>query len=186
MGMPEVVRWTRQSVLDLPSDGNRYELIDGHLLVSPTPRPLHQLSITQLFRLLDAYVVTHGLGLVMPLAADLEVEQGQLNQPDLFVLPPGPHFERWEDAPRPLLVVEVLSSSTARYDRGLKRRFYQRARIPEYWIVDLDGRVIERWRPGDERPEVASEWLQWQPESAIPPLELDLEDFFDEAGTGER
>jgi Uma2 family endonuclease len=186
MVMPDLAPWTRERVLALPADGNRYELIDGQLLVSPAARPPHQIACYHLARLLDPYVRQHNLGLLLPLAADLEPEAGQLTQPDLFVLPPGPRFIRWEDAPRPRLVVEVLSPSTARYDRGLKRRFYQRARIPEYWIVDLDGRVIERWRPGDERPEVASEWLQWQPESAIPPLELDLEDFFDEAGTGER
>jgi Uma2 family endonuclease len=133
MVMPDIAPWTRERVLALPSDGNRYELIDGQLLVSPAARPVHQVACYGLAKLLD-------------------------------------------------LVVEVLSPSTARYDRGLKRRFYQRAGVPQYWIVDLDARVMERWRPGDERPEVASETLAWQPAAGVAPLVIDLAGFFDEVG----
>lgn len=180
MGMPETVPWTRERVLALPADGNRYELIDGELLVSPAARPLHQVAIKLLELRLDPYLMQHGLGLAMGLAADLEPQPGQLTQPDLFLLPPGPRFLRWEEAPVPSLVVEVLSPSTARYDRGLKRRFYQRAGVAEYWVVDVDARVVERWRPGDERPEVIDEVLTWQPDPALPALEIDLAGYFRE------
>lgn len=180
MGMPELARWTRERVLALPSDGNRYELIDGELLVSPTPRPLHQFAVVILGHLLDVYVRQHGLGLTMPLAADLEPEPGQVLQPDLFVLPPGPRFLRWEEAPLPILVVEVLSPSTARYDRGLKRRFYQRAGVPQYWVVDVDGHVVERWRPGEDRPEILDTLLTWQPDPMLSGLVIDLVSFFRE------
>ena len=64
----------------------------------------------------------------------------------------------------PMLVVEVLSPSTARYDRQVKRRWFQRTGIPEYWIVDPDARQVERWRPTDQRPEVLDTLLLWQPE----------------------
>jgi Uma2 family endonuclease len=74
--------------------------------------------------------------------------------------------------------VEVASPSTARYDRGLKRRFYQRAGVPEYWIVDLDARIVERWRPGDARPEVLDGVLSWQPGPEAPALTIDLAAFF--------
>jgi Uma2 family endonuclease len=162
MVMPAPTRWTRADVLDLPDDGHRRELIDGELVVTPTPRLEHQRVLRALNRLLDAHALAHGIADVFELPADLEVEPGQLTIPDLFVLPLGTSFHRWEDAPRPLLVVEVLSPSTARYDRGLKRRFYQRAGVPEYWIVDVDARVVERWRPGDERPEIADGLLEWR------------------------
>ena len=79
----------------------------------------------------------------------------------------------------------MLSPSTARYDRTLKRKRYQRAGVPEYWIVDPDARVIERWRPEDERPEVASESLSWQPVPGTSPLLLDLPALFAE-GWGEQ
>ncbi len=180
MGMPETIPWTRERVLALPPDGNRYELIDGELLVSPAARPLHQVAIKELEHLLHPYVKQHGIGLSIPLPADLEPAPGQLTQPDLFVLPPGPRFQRWEEAPLPILVVEVLSPRTARYDRGLKRHFYQRAGVPEYWVVDLDARVVERWRPGDPRPEVLDDVLSWQPNPAFPGLAIDLAAYFRE------
>jgi Uma2 family endonuclease len=78
-----------------------------------------------------------------------------------------------------MLVDEVLSPSTAQYDRRLKRLRYQRAGVPEYWIVDLDGRVVERWRPEDTRPEVLSERLRWNPADAVD-LDLDVAGFFAE------
>ena len=75
----------------------------------------------------------------------------------------------------------MLSPSTARYDRVVKRGKFQRAGVPEYWAVDLDACVVERWRPGDERPEVVSESLTWHPVATAEPLVLDLPTLFAEA-----
>jgi Uma2 family endonuclease len=77
-----------------------------------------------------------------------------------------------------LLAVEVLSPSTARADRTIKRRLYQRAGIPEYWIVDLEARLVELWRPSDDRPEMLEDTLSWRPDPAVPPLTIELPDFF--------
>lgn len=181
MGMPDTIRWTRDQVLNLPADGNRYELVDGELIVSPSPGFRHQLVLAALFDTLSPYVRAAGLGRVLWSPADLELESGQLNQPDVFVLP-SIAFERWQDAPLPLLVIEALSPSTARYDRGLKRRFYQRAGVPEYWIVDIDGGLVERWRPGDDRPEVIDGVLSWAPREGVTPLIIDVRALFAEPG----
>ncbi len=178
--MPDVARWTRAEVLALPDDGMRHELIDGELIVTPTPRVRHQEGVMALQELLSAYAREHGVGRCYNLPGDLEVLPGQVNQPDLFVVPPGPRFSRWEDAPTPILVIEVASPSTARYDRGTKRRFYQRAGVPEYWIVDLDARLVERWRPDDLRPEVLDHDIAWQPAPDAPALRIDLDRFFGE------
>ena len=64
---------------------------------------------------------------------------------------------------RLLLAVEILSPSTARADRQRKRAIYQSEGVPEYWIVDVDARLAERWRPGDERPKILATTLEWQP-----------------------
>ena len=76
-------------------------------------------------------------------------------QPDVFVVPPG-HFVRrpgrepaWSDVKGLLLAVEVLSSSTARRDRGVKRHYYQRNGVSEYWIVDWMQRRLEVYRRAD-------------------------------------
>jgi Uma2 family endonuclease len=76
---------------------------------------------------------------------------------------------------RLLLAVEVLSPSSGRGDRVVKRRLHQRAGTPEYWIVDPDARVVERWRPDDARPEILADMLTWHPEDASTPLILDIE-----------
>ena len=77
-----------------------------------------------------------------------------------------------------VLAIEILSPSTARYDRVVKRRFYQRAGVGEYWIVDLNARLVERWQPGQGSPEILAERLVWAPSGATEPLELALEPLF--------
>ena len=67
----------------------------------------------------------------------------------------------WSEIGIPILAVEILSPSTASRDRGKKRRIYQRAGIGEYWIVDSDARLVERWMPDDERPEVVDGSIEW-------------------------
>lgn len=187
MGMPAVARyWTADDVRALPEDGKRYECIDGALLVSPAPRVVHQRAVTRLLASLLAYLAEHPVGELFTPPADIEIVPGQLVQPDLFVIavPPAGPVKLWTDVKRLLLAVEVLSPSTARYDRGIKRRFYTHSPTDEYWIVDADARVVERWRPDDERPEVLTNQLRWQPQGATEPLQIDLAEFF-RAANGE-
>ncbi len=104
----------------------------------------------------------------------------------MYRAPVGRPARDWRDITELRLVIEVLSPSTARYDRHLKRRRYQRARVSEYWIVDLDARLIERWRPDDQRPEILAERIVWQPDPEQPVhLDIDVEAFFAEVH-GER
>lgn len=86
----------------------------------------------------------------------------------------------WSEIKRVLVAVEVLSPGTARHDRLIKRRFFARVGVPEYWIVDADTRLIERAWP-DGRSEVLGDELAWHPEGAGEPLVLDLRAFFAEA-----
>lgn len=184
MGMPQTeTRWTAELVRALPDDGKRYELVSGELVVTPAPAPLHQRLVSVMIHQLDAYLRRTGVGRLLTSPADLAFGEDEILQPDLFVLPASlrPQFSAWSEVTSLLLAVEILSPSTARYDRIVKRRRYQRAGVPEYWIVDPDARVIERWRPNDERPEVASEILEWQPATETPPLLLGLAALFAEA-----
>jgi Uma2 family endonuclease len=187
MGMAETARtWTREMVLALPDDGNRYELFDGELLVTPAPAGLHQVALMRLYNVIAPYVLEQHLGETLWSPADLSLGGDQLSQPDLFVVPflPPPPMA-WSGFPDPILIVEVLSPSTARADRIVKRRRFQRVGIPEYWIVDLDARAVERWRPGDERPELLDERMTWNPEGAAAWLEIDLPGLFRSVWGGE-
>jgi len=181
MGMPALSHdWTAEMVRALPYDGNRYEVVDGELLVTPSPILPHQLAIGELHLLIASYLREHGLGDVVVAPADIEINERTLVEPDLFVIPelkaPVPRY--LESASQLVLAIEVLSPSTARADRTIKRRLYQRAGVPEYWVVDLDARLIERWRRDDERPEILSKELVWSVASASPPLTIDLPVFF--------
>lgn len=181
MGMPAIAReWTAEMVRALPEDGNRYEVVDGELFVTPAPILPHQLAVGELYQLIVAYLSEHGLGDVIFAPSDLEFDERTLVEPDLFVVPelkaPLPRY--FENPRWLLLAIEVLSPSTARADRNVKRRLYQRAGIPEYWVVDLDARLIERWRRDDERPEILSKDIVWSASPAHPPLTVDLAKFF--------
>ncbi len=181
MGMPHPEdRWTRETVLALPDDGNRYELFDGELLVTPAPSYLHQRAVTGFIAILLPYITQNRLGQILTSPADLHLDGSQLAQPDLFVLPPvlGQPPREWNEIPNPILVIEILSPSSARYDRLVKRRHYQRTGIPEYWVVDLDGRMIERWLPEDDRPEVEDQLLRWQSSPDREALEIRLPALF--------
>lgn len=186
MGMPASHRrWTTDEVralMDETRPAPRYELIDGELLVTPSPGSPHQAVVGALYPVLRAYVDAHGLGRVFVSPADLEMRPGQITQPDIFVVPPGVRpGRRWHGVRTLLLAIEILSEGSRRHDRVTKRHHYQDVGVAEYWIVDIDGGVVERWRPADDRPEINAGTLSWQPDTRVPPLVIDLARLWDEA-----
>ncbi len=116
----------------LPEDGNRYELIDGLLLVSPSPTERHQRTLGGFFALLRATVPPGVRAYVAPL--DVRLSERVQVQPDILLAQDGPPRDRLDRLP--LLCVELLSPGTRRHDLVLKRRAYERAGIASYWIVD--------------------------------------------------
>ena len=181
MGMVETARdWTVERWRELPADGNRYELVEGLLLVTPSPALPHQRAAFELARLIADYVERFRIGLTVIAPADVHYDDRTVVEPDVFVAPlvDGRSPRSCEEVRGLLLAAEVISPSSARADRITKRRLYQRERVPEYWIVDLDARVVERWRPDDDRPELLSERLDWQPAAQHPSLSLSLPDYF--------
>ena len=181
MAMPALARrWTREDVLALPDDSNHYELIAGELIVTPSPRSVHQDAVLSLAALLSAFVRAHAVGHLSIAPADLEIRPGEIYQPDIFVVPlvGGRKPRAWPEYRTPLLVIEVSSPTTARYHRTVKRPALQQAGVAEVWIVDLDARLVERWRPEDTRPEIAIDQLEWTPAGAPTPVRIDLVEYF--------
>ena len=184
MGMPaHQTEWTAEMVKALPDDGKRYEVLDGELFVSPAPGMNHQRVVFLLARILDHYVREHGLGEVFIAPTDVEFSPKRLLQPDVFVIPPTPgrRPQKFAEVGRLLLAAEGLLPATARAVRTKKRDILRDERVPEYWIVDADGRVFERWTPDNSRPEVLSTTITWQPDRHVPPLVIDLPRFFSDA-----
>lgn len=131
----------------MPDDGNRYELIGGEIVVSPSPVPRHQVIVSRLFRVLLMSVPEHLEVIGAPLDTVLEVDS--VVQPDLLVCRlSGFSARALEEAP--LLAVEVLSPSTARRDLTVKRDLYERAGVAAYWVVDPEGPALNVWERGVE------------------------------------
>jgi Uma2 family endonuclease len=173
-------RWTADDLEDLPDDGQRYEVIDGELFVTPAPSLLHQRAVFELGRILADYLRAEGVGDLIIAPADVRFSGARSVQPDLFVMPlvNGRRPKRFEEAGRLLLAVEVLSPSTARADRVDKRVLFRDEGVSEYWIVDLDARTFERSTPADPRVDVLVDRLEWRPEGAASSIAIDLADYF--------
>ena len=183
MHMAHTVKdWNVADRDELPDDGNRYEVIDGELFVTPAPSLDHQEAIAKLILMLAPYVVAQRVGHAVFAPANVVFSPRRGLQPDLFVVPllDGRRPKLFADVGRLLLAVEVLSPSTSRVDRVKKRVVYREEAVTEYWIVDLDGRVFERSVPGDHRIEVIPDRLTWRPEGSSSALEIDVERYFRE------
>ena len=172
--------WTVDDLQDMPDDGNRYEIIDGELFVSPSPILPHQEAIALLHRLLTDYLRVQRIGHAFFAPADISYSRTTVVQPDVFVVPlvNGRRPNTFLAAGRLLIAAEVSSPSTARLDRVKKRALFRREGVAEYWIVDLDARTFERSTPTELRPEILAERLEWFPEGASAPLVIDLVEYF--------
>jgi len=202
MGMPAVQhdsmprrRWTAAQVRDLIDESRpspRYELIDGELLVTPSPGYAHQFAVMAFWNALDEYVKTEEIGIVMVSPADLELIEENVTQPDVFVHPAIDPADpdkgmTWTDINSLVLAIEIISPSSVRFDRIVKRDYYMdRARISEYWVVDLVAQIVERWTPSSTTPIIDRKSLTWQPPGAKSALDIDLEALFEEIRTASR
>jgi Uma2 family endonuclease len=130
MAMPAEIgrRWTarevRQLIEDSPLATPRYELVDGGLLVTPSPTFPHQRAVTGLIVALETYLTREPIGRVIPSPSDVEVEPESITQPDIFVMPMD-EVRRVLREGLPIrnlmLAIEVLSPSSGRHDRVRKR-----------------------------------------------------------------
>jgi len=145
-GWPQQGQWTYADYLRLPDDGKRYEIIKGVLYVANAPSIEHQFTVMKISGQLDFFVSQHQLGMV--LTAPVEVHLSSTTRP----VQPDVLFIRTENQPSlgaqildgvPDLTVEVISPSSIRIDRHVKFDAYERAGVPEYWIVDPKARLVE-------------------------------------------
>lgn len=177
--MPMAVKhgaWTLDMLHALPDDGNKYELVRGELFVTPAPGTGHESIAGRLIALLVPYVAANQLGLVYTPRSVLRFEGSEV-EPDLMVraaLSPG---VSWEDAPVPILVVEIASRTTRSRDRKEKRDLYLDAGVAEYWIVDREARTITVVCPG-QADIVERDVVRWHPAHAAAPLQVRLADVF--------
>jgi len=152
MGMALTVpRYTVADLDLLPDAGNRYEVLAGTLLVTPSPGTAHQGVAVGLVALFASHVLARRLRLFSPGVVTLP-PLTQL-EPDLLVVPPRfPLGVPWAEITEYWLAVEILSRSSHVYDREFKRDAYLALGVREVWLVDLRDRSIEVCtRPGGGR-----------------------------------
>jgi Uma2 family endonuclease len=181
---PAVREWTYAEFARLPDDGNRYEVIAGELYVTPAPGRFHQKVSARLVHLLEAFCQEHEAGEVYAAPFDVIFAKGDYMEPDLV-------FVRAENTDAvlddrgvvgtPDLIVEILSDSTERRDRGIKRERYAGYGVPEYWIVDTDEKQVEVYRLvfGElRRVAVEDDALRYRSTPGGPELVIDVRHLF--------
>ena len=177
---------TADDLLDLPDDGNRYEIIRGEVFLLPAPSRFHQRAIAALLDCLRPYVAGSAHeALASPLAVRAAIHTQV--EPDVIVTPRELDHEgwaRWVRMRGVLLAAEVLSDGTATRDRRLKRDLYLAEGVGEYWIIDLDAELVEVWTDASPVPRIVREVLTWSPAFATSPLHIDLVSFFHLVRTG--
>jgi Uma2 family endonuclease len=123
----------------------RYELLEGELVMAPSPVPYHQIVLRNIEDCLWEFVRSGDLGEVLSAPCDVVLAPDAVVQPDLLFLSRSRASligkEAVEGAPD--LIVEVLSPSTAQRDRIVKRKLYAKYGVQEYWIVDPEGKTVE-------------------------------------------
>jgi Uma2 family endonuclease len=177
---PAVREWTYEEFARLPDDGNRYEVIAGELYVTPSPGRIHQRVSMRLGTEFENFCNEHGIGIVEHAPYDVIFGDGDYMAPDLIFV----RREREEEVLKergavaaPDLVIEILSDSTAKRDRGIKRERYAAYGVPEYWITDTDEKAIEVYSltRGDlRRVQVETDFLRWRPVPGGPELVIDV------------
>jgi Uma2 family endonuclease len=173
------VYFTAEMVRAFPEDGNKYEVVHGELLVTPAPRPWHEVVWSRLFVAVNDYLRHEPIGHLFGSRSDISWGPDTLVSPDIIVVPlEEARTLEWARMHHLLLVAEVLSPSSTRHDRFTKRRLYQEQHVPLYCIVNGEERVVEVWTPDAPFPHAERAHLRWHPEGASTPFRLDLSDLF--------
>jgi Uma2 family endonuclease len=138
-------RITYEELREIPADGKRWELIDGEAYMTPAPNRIHQEVLLRLFEAFRKAIDDESKVYFAPL--DVVFGDATALQPDLiFVREENREILQEQIRGVPDLVVEVLSPSTVKMDRGLKMETYARFGVPEYWIADPEAESIEVYR----------------------------------------
>ena len=175
------IRYTYEDYAKTPDDV-RYQLIDGELILSPSPTFYHQHISGAMFVELRTWAVSSGTGNVVCAPMDVYLTETDTVQPDiLFISAERMHIveDRYVRG-APDLVVEILSPSTSRLDLGAKMELYARHGVPHYWIADPDTRTARmlRLEAGDYTEVASFTENDVLTSDAFPGLRMDLKEVF--------
>jgi Uma2 family endonuclease len=138
------IKWDYAAYAAIPPDGKRHEIIDGEHFVNPSPNLYHQEVSRHIQFQLYTQIELAGLGKVIDAPIDLQLSNHTIVQPDLVIITLARKQIMTPTKIKgvPDLVVEILSPSNADHDLKTKRKLYEDAAIPEYWIAIPDEHQI--------------------------------------------
>lgn len=138
------IKFTYRDWLQLPEDGQRYEIIEGELFVTPAPATKHQRISAGIEWFLYAFAVRHNL-IVLDAPIGVKLSSYSTVQPDIVVISKERQsiIEEQVVAGAPDLIIEITSPRTAKVDRTRKKELYARYGVKEYWIVDAKGETVD-------------------------------------------
>jgi Uma2 family endonuclease len=186
MGTEAIPKLTYEEFRQLPDDGKHYELIHGEVHLSPSRSTKHQLILGNTSGNLGAYVKSARLGVLFSAPLDVCLNPDTALQPDLIFISAervGIVQENFV-AGAPDLAGEVLSQSTAVYDRATKLPLYAEAGVPEVWLIDSQGKTVEvlRLQRSKYFVEATHAGDQVLASNLFPGWQLPLRDLFDFRG----
>lgn len=180
---PPQGHWTYEDYLRIPEDGRRYEVMNGVVIMAPSPTGPHQATLARFIYYLLPLVEFAGIGKVLAAPFDVVLTPGRVVQPDLLVVLQShlnqltlTHMQGGPD-----VVVEIASPSTAAYDRLSKYDAYEQAGVSEYWLVNPNEKSIELMvlKEGKYRSEGIFKGKDTVPSQVVPAIAAVLvEQFF--------
>lgn len=139
------VKYTYRDLLTTPDDGNRYEIIQGELVMTPSPNDAHQTAHANLFGMLWSFVKKHSLGKLYSAPFAVYFDEGTVVEPDILFVSRD-RLDRIDERKLngpPDFVIEIISDSTESRDRSFKFTSYAREGVKQYWIVDPSKKTVE-------------------------------------------
>ena len=140
----EKKKYTYEDYLKTPKD-KRYELIDGELLMTPSPTPYHQKVSRKLEFILESFITKNNLGEIFYAPCDVYLDNENVVQPDILFISKD-RFNIIGDKniqSAPNLVIEIISENSVYRDMVQKKRLYARFGVKEYWIVIPEEKEVE-------------------------------------------
>ena len=174
---------TADDYRDLPEGPPHFQLVEGKLYMTPSPEFYHQSVALNIASLIRYFLREHPLGKVAIAPSDVQLDFVNVHQPDVYFISNERLSILTKQGPvgAPDLVVEVLSRSTARLDKGPKLRVYARSGVKELWLVDKERKevVVYRFAEDIQEPVATLRGRQTLTTVLLPGLKLKLTEVFE-------
>ena len=143
-------KYTAKDYFNLP-EGSPYQLIEGELIMTPSPYTVHQAISRNLEMIIANYVKKNKSGYVYDAPIDVYLDNKNAYQPDIIFISNGNKdiIKKTGIDGAPDLVIEILSESNAYYDKKVKKMVYERSGVAEYIIINPKTKSIDVFRKTD-------------------------------------